>query len=72
MEVLETETHRVRDWLHLRAKALRSSADDGELDRVMAYVLAPDGGSPQAVSLTEAAERPGRGDALQRENGGNA
>ena len=67
VEVLETETHRVRDWLHLRAKALRSSADDAELDRVMAYVLAPDGGPPQAVSLTEAAERPGRGDALQRE-----
>lgn len=70
VEVLETETHRVRDWLYVRTKALRDSAADLDLDRTIAYVLAPDGGFRQAISLTEAAEKLGKWDASQRELAG--
>lgn len=66
-ESLETETHRVRDWLQARAKALRGSAPGAELDRmIIAYVVVPDGGFCEAVNVTDAAEKPGKSDALSR------
>lgn len=44
-EMLETETHRARDWLYARAKALRASDAGAELEKLdVAFLLDPDGG----------------------------